>query len=321
MRRLLQEEELVHPKLCTFHKKLDTERRDISQLKELLSDKESNYRDAGRRIDELTAELEYLKTQLSKTKFHANKYEYAITAVASMVDFPCRKKEKIRLGFTAVTPPFNHNYSIMPNINISFDDLLMKSERMFDFTTGSNKSVPLIADPVETDPYISNNSEVCVDSLNDIGLWGKNEERSSWKSTEFPSSSRKSSFIPKTYFVGRFDEIKIKPNEMFRNFNSTFAKNVDVNKAHSMITKEVDLMLNTNCEPFVPTGSLEQPLQVLPLVMVIVILGHIARNCLHRPTEFFYGNNQKVTPKAKPTKPSMRTDQSSKPRMTPQKLP
>ncbi|KAL8231997.1 hypothetical protein R6Q57_001775 [Mikania cordata] len=196
-----------------FKKKLDVERRDISQLKELLSDKESNYRDARRRIDELSA-----------------------------------KKEKIGLGFTAVTPPFNHNYSIMPNINISVDDMLMKSDRRCDFTT---------------------------DSLNDTGPTEKNEERSDGKSTECSSSFRKSSFIPKIDFAGRFNEIKIKPNEMFKNFNSTFAKNVDVlesvsssvkqvNRAHSTITKEAGSKLNPNCEPFVPTGSLDNALPSHP---------------------------------------------------------
>ncbi|KAL8224188.1 hypothetical protein R6Q57_019663 [Mikania cordata] len=49
-------------------------------------------------------------------------------------------------------------------------------------------------------------------------------------------------------------------------------------------------------------------------------LGHIARHCLHWPTEFFYGKNQKVTPKAKPASKPMRTDQSSKPKVKPQKM-
>ncbi|KAL8205620.1 hypothetical protein R6Q57_009171 [Mikania cordata] len=48
--------------------------------------------------------------------------------------------------------------------------------------------------------------------------------------------------------------------------------------------------------------------------------GHIARHCLHRPTKFFYGKNQKVTPNAKHPNRPMRTDQSSKPRVKPQKM-
>ncbi|KAL8226054.1 hypothetical protein R6Q57_018611 [Mikania cordata] len=93
------------------------------------------------------------------------------------------KKEKIGLDFTALTPPFNHNYSIMPNINTFVDDLPIKSDRRCDFTTSSNIPIPLTTDPVETDPNISDDSEVCGDSLNDTGLRGKNEERSARKST------------------------------------------------------------------------------------------------------------------------------------------
>ncbi|KAL8202123.1 hypothetical protein R6Q57_011270 [Mikania cordata] len=77
-----------------------------------------------------------------------------------MIDVECRRKEKIGLGFTEVKPPFNHNYSIMPNINTSADDLLLKSDRRFDFTTGSNKPVPITADLVVTDLNVSNSSKV-----------------------------------------------------------------------------------------------------------------------------------------------------------------
>ncbi|KAL8204468.1 hypothetical protein R6Q57_010091, partial [Mikania cordata] len=74
--------------------------------------RESNYRDARRRIDELTSDLEHLKSQLSKSKIQAD-----------------MRKSKIGIGFTKVKPPFNHNYSIMPNINTSVDDLLLKSDQ------------------------------------------------------------------------------------------------------------------------------------------------------------------------------------------------
>ncbi|KAL8244166.1 hypothetical protein R6Q59_010424 [Mikania micrantha] len=113
----------------------------------------------------------------------------------------------------------------MPNINTSLDDLLLKSDRRFDFTTGSSKSVPLTADPVETGPNISDDSEVCADRLNNTGVRGNIEERSAWRRTECSTSFRTSPFTPITDFVGRFDDIKIKPNEMSKNFNSTFVKN------------------------------------------------------------------------------------------------
>ncbi|KAL8214195.1 hypothetical protein R6Q57_003644 [Mikania cordata] len=86
-----------------------------------------------------------------------------------MIDVHCRRKKKIGLGFTEVKPAFNPNYSMMPNTNTSVDNLLMKSDRRCDFTTGSNKPIPLTADPVVTDPNISDDSEVCADSLSDTG--------------------------------------------------------------------------------------------------------------------------------------------------------
>ncbi|KAL8229308.1 hypothetical protein R6Q57_014208 [Mikania cordata] len=179
----------------------------------------------------------------------------------------------------------------MPNINTSVDDLLLKSDRRCDFTNGSSKQVPLTADPIETGPNISDDSEVCADSLND---------------TESISSSLHQEY-----------------------------------RGHSTTTKEAGSKLNPNCEPFVPIGSLEQaststssgygdcdvkPFNPKEFQEKLCCFacgrpGHISRNCLHRPTEFFYGKNQKVTPKAKPTVKSMRTDQSSKPRVTPQKVP
>ncbi|KAL8226753.1 hypothetical protein R6Q57_016585 [Mikania cordata] len=101
-----------------------------------------------------------------------------------MIGVQCRRKVKIGIGFTEVKPPFNHNYSIMPNINTSVDDLLLKSYRRRDCITGSSKPVPLTADPVETSPNIPDDSQVCADSLNDTGLRRKNEERSAGRSTE-----------------------------------------------------------------------------------------------------------------------------------------
>ncbi|KAL8229696.1 hypothetical protein R6Q57_014596 [Mikania cordata] len=98
-------------------------------------------KDARHQIVELSSELEQVKTHLSKTKIKSEKYEYSSTVVANMIDVQSRRKEKIGFGFTEVKPPFNHNYSIMSNINTSVDELLLKLDRRFEFTTGSNKPV------------------------------------------------------------------------------------------------------------------------------------------------------------------------------------
>ncbi|KAL8205677.1 hypothetical protein R6Q57_009228 [Mikania cordata] len=193
-----------------FKKKLDAERRGISKLKELLSDKESNYRDPRCQIDEISLELEKSKTELSKTKIIVEKYEYVSNVVAKLVDVENRGKETIGLGFTKCV-----------------DDLLLKLDRWFEFTSGSSKQVPLIADPVLTDSNSSENSEVCAESSSVTGRREKEEERSASRSTNCSTSSSKSHFVPKVDFVERFETIKIKPNEMFKNFKTNFVNTSD----------------------------------------------------------------------------------------------
>ncbi|KAL8224194.1 hypothetical protein R6Q57_019669 [Mikania cordata] len=118
-----------------------------------------------------------------------------------MIDVQCRRKSKIGIGFTEVKPPFNHNYSIMPNINTFVDHLLLKSNRRCDFNTGSDKPVSLTIDPIETGPNISDDSEMCADSLNKTGVRGKIEERSARRSTDCSISFGTSSCISNTDFV------------------------------------------------------------------------------------------------------------------------
>ncbi|KAL8204427.1 hypothetical protein R6Q57_010050 [Mikania cordata] len=189
-------------------------------------------------------------------------------------------------------------------------------------------------------------SKISPESEENLLLFrGEGGRKKYWESTNCSTSTSQLSFVPKTDFVEKFDEIKIKPNDMLKGFEKTCAIN-HVSKltsspltkqaapAYSTVTKEAGSQLNPNCEPYVPTGSLEQvssslssaqsncdvkpfdPIEFHQKVCCYVCgrPGHIARNCLHRPTEFFYGKNQKVTPKAKPSIKSMRTDQSSKPR-------
>ncbi|KAL8225981.1 hypothetical protein R6Q57_018538 [Mikania cordata] len=169
-----------------------------------------------------------------------------------MVSIQYREKRGKGLGYKECESPFNHNYSSMPRINTSVVNLALQSDHAFKFPI---ETVSLTFDPM----LVSDDSEVCANSLNDTGLTGKNEERSAGRSTE----------------------------------------------AHSTITKEAGSKLNPNCETFVPTGSLEQAststsYDVKPF----------------DPKEF---HEKKVSPKAKPTKRSMRTGQSSKPRVKPQK--
>ncbi|KAL8217992.1 hypothetical protein R6Q57_021365, partial [Mikania cordata] len=113
-----------------------------------------------------------------------------------------------------------------------------------------------------------------------ISILGRSEEeekRSAGRSTNCSVSSSKSHFyVPKDDFVRKFKTIKIKANEMVKNFRSNFVKTGDnvkkkcvlepnsspltekLNMAHSTITIKAGTKLNPNYEPYVPTGSLEQ---------------------------------------------------------------
>ncbi|KAL8226607.1 hypothetical protein R6Q57_016439 [Mikania cordata] len=99
-----------------------------------------------------------------------------------------------------------------------------KANRRFEFTTGSSKLVPLSADPVMTDLNNSDDSEVCAENLSVSGRREKEEERSASRSTYCSTSSSKSHFVLKVDFVGRFETIKIKKNEMFKDFKTKFVK-------------------------------------------------------------------------------------------------
>ncbi|KAD4385615.1 hypothetical protein E3N88_25784 [Mikania micrantha] len=297
-----------------FKRKLEAEGRDVARLKELLSDKESNYRDARRKIDELTLELDQVKTQLSKTSVKCEKFDYSSKVLENM----------------------------HAKINTSVDDLELDSDRACDFPT---KPVILTVDPVMT-----NDSEVCAEKLSVTASEEKEVERSARRSTDCSTSTSQSSFVPITDFVGKFDEINIKPNDMLKSFQKTFAINhvsqstsspltKQAALAHSTVIKEEGSQLNPNCEPYVPTGSLEQvssnlssgqsncdvkPFDPIELHQKVCCFAcgkpsHIARHCLHRPTEFFYGKNHKVTPKAKLVNKHVRTVPSSKPNVTSQK--
>ncbi|KAL8204448.1 hypothetical protein R6Q57_010071 [Mikania cordata] len=285
-----------------FKKKLDSEKRDISKLKEPLSDKESTYRDAKHRIADIASELDQVKTELSTSKIREENYEYSSNLVAKMIDVEIKGREPTRLGYSEVKPPFNHNYSIMPKINKSIDDLLLKSDRRSYFSYLNR----------------SNDSEVCEEDLSVSGRSEEEEERSVGRSTYCS--------VPKVDFVGKFETIKIKPNEMIKNFSTNFVKIGDdvknkrvlesksspltekVNESHSTIRIEMSSKLNLNYEPYVLTRSLEQ---------LSTCSSPGQSDCDVKPfyPQEFY--QKKDTPKAKLVCKPLRTDQSSKPKEKP----
>ncbi|KAD4180306.1 hypothetical protein E3N88_28897 [Mikania micrantha] len=312
-----------------FKRKLEAESRDVARLKELLSDKESNYREARRKIDELTLELDQVKSQLSKSSIKCERFDYSSKVLENMTSMRFREKRGSGIGYSECAPPFNQNYSCMPRINTSIDDLELDSSYACDFPT---EPVVISADPVITD-----DSEVCAEKLSVAGLKEEKVERSAGRSTDCSSSTSKSFFVPTIDLNRKFDEINININDMPKHFQKTFAIKSTLSPlttqtapAHPTVTKEESSLLNPNCEPYIPTSFSSQsncdvkPFDPIEFHQKVCCYacgkpGHIARHCLHRPTDFFYGKNQKVIPKAKSVNKHARNVPSSKPKATSQK--
>ncbi|KAL8209447.1 hypothetical protein R6Q57_006179 [Mikania cordata] len=152
----------------------------------------------------------------------------------------------------------------MPRVNTFYDELVSKPDLSHEFPI---EPVQLTVVPIV--PNVSDVSEICAEKVSVRGLDEKEEERSAGRSTDCSTYSCSSYFVPKTVFVGKFDEIKIKPNDMLKHFKKTFSKNCVpklissplINQAavaNSTVTKETYSQLNPNCEPYVPTTSVEQ---------------------------------------------------------------
>ncbi|KAL8224140.1 hypothetical protein R6Q57_019615, partial [Mikania cordata] len=185
--------------------KLDADRLDISKLKQLLSDKESHYRAVKSRIDEITLELNQVKTELTKTK-----------------DDECSLSKRINgLGYSEAEHPFNHNYSSMPTFNKFFDDSISKLDFGHEFLIDSNKLVSLTIDPNLKDMNCFDDSEICAENLSTSNQVDEQLERRARKRTNYPVVLNNSKFfVSKIDYVGNFKTINIKPNEMIPNFKT-----------------------------------------------------------------------------------------------------
>ncbi|KAL8205547.1 hypothetical protein R6Q57_009098 [Mikania cordata] len=106
------------------------------------------------------------------------------------------------------------------------------SVHAYEFPT---KPVLLTVDPIVSD--VSYVSEVSVEMLSITGSEEKEGERSAGRSTDCSTPTSQLSFVPKTDFVEKFDEIKIKPNDMLKSFEKTFAINRVSKLTSSHLTK------------------------------------------------------------------------------------
>ncbi|KAL8205613.1 hypothetical protein R6Q57_009164 [Mikania cordata] len=153
-----------------------------------------------------------------------------------------RSVEGNQLGMVII----NHNYSIMPKINNSVDDLLLKSDFRYELTTCSNKPASLTVYSILSYLNRSTDSEVSVKRKKNEVLGGAQILQSHLANHIF--------LFQKTDFVKTVDDVK---NKCVLETN-TSPLTEKVTEALSIIRREKGSKLNTNFEPYVPNWSLEQ---------------------------------------------------------------
>ncbi|KAL8204436.1 hypothetical protein R6Q57_010059 [Mikania cordata] len=173
-------------------------------------------------------------------------------------------------------------------------------------------NVQLHVKRLKVDPKIktincSDHSEICAEGVSLSNQTDEDVERSARKSSNPPFVlNNQKSFVSKSNNVDCFQTSVVNPYNLVHDFKTKFVKSTNdikhsnetkveilkgkENGSNTTITKGMCSSLNPNCEPFSPKKSMEEiPINSCP--------GYFARHCLHRPTEFSYGKNQKVTPK------------------------
>ncbi|KAL8205550.1 hypothetical protein R6Q57_009101 [Mikania cordata] len=108
-----------------------------------------------------------------------------------------------------------------------------KSDDAYEFPT---KTFLLTVDPIVS--VVSNVSEVCAEKSRVSGSEEKEGEKSAGRSTNYSTFTSQLSFVPKTDFVEKFDEIKIRPNDMLKGFEKTCAINRASKLTSSHLTKQ-----------------------------------------------------------------------------------
>lgn len=107
-----------------FLEKIEAQKKDISKLKQELSERACEYMDAKAKIVVLTTELETLKTRFENADFNFKKFDVSSTVVENMIANHTKWQDKKRdgLGYGDVPPPYNHNYSCV-NVTQEEEDL------------------------------------------------------------------------------------------------------------------------------------------------------------------------------------------------------
>ncbi|KAL8208971.1 hypothetical protein R6Q57_008383 [Mikania cordata] len=207
---------------------------------------ESNYRDAKRKIDEITLKLNQVKTELSKTKVRVEKYDYSSNMVANIIVVQYRGKRVNGIGYN-----LGHEFSV--------------------------ELVSLMIDPNLKNMNYSDDSKICAEKLSTSGQADEKEKISARNSTDSPTVVlRNHKFsISKVNYVGSFKLINIKPNDMVQNFKAKFAKSADDVKRNEKLSKENE---NASC------STITEEVQRQPVVITEQIISLQFGNRASDPT-------------------------------------
>src|ERR1044071_707791 len=112
-------------------------------------------------IDELSAELDSLKSKFENADFHFRKFDCSSERVEKMISSKLKFRENkgAGIGFVEIAPPYNHNYTRLP-----LSDEEIENEKNMEYGKGlvvePTKSVPikitepkgLVIEPVKSVP-------------------------------------------------------------------------------------------------------------------------------------------------------------------------
>ena len=93
--------------------KLEAQTKDYHRIQEEYSVKCCHYKDAKKKIENLTAELDALKAKFQDANFNFKRFDVSSEKVEIMIENHLKFKDQTTegLGYNNVPPPFNDNYT------------------------------------------------------------------------------------------------------------------------------------------------------------------------------------------------------------------
>ncbi|KAI3807126.1 hypothetical protein L1987_23050 [Smallanthus sonchifolius] len=130
-----------------FKDKIEASKNDFSKLEMDFSNKECLYRDALKRIDDLSLKLNDAVTQLANAKLIIEKIDHSRSIFYNMLDSQVIKKGNPGIGYHAIEHPFNGNFTSMPSVQHEDVEMEYGVGRKPDQPSSSSQSTPMIVRP------------------------------------------------------------------------------------------------------------------------------------------------------------------------------